>query len=100
MSDELTAILDEMVVFGFEDGTYSSNSPYWNDPRLRKAWIKRHGQKNEPEPVVEEVDEEEVDYNTFTNEELRTELARRGLSVDGKKAEMVSRLEENDAAEE
>lgn len=115
MSDELAAILDEMVVFSFEDGTYASNSPYWNDSRIRKAWVKRHGKKTEETSVepetpaepespsepeeVEEVEEVE-DYSSLTNEELRTELAGRGLSVNGNKTEMVARLEENDAAEE
>lgn len=41
-------------------------------------------------------DEEEVDYNSYTNEELRTELASRELSVAGNKAEMVARLEADD----
>jgi hypothetical protein len=106
MSDELAAILDEMVVFSFEDGTYASNSPYWNDSRIRKAWVKRHGKKTEetsvePESPSEPDEVEEVeDYSSLTNEELRTELAGRGLSVNGNKTEMVARLEENDAAEE
>jgi len=43
-------------------------------------------------------DEEPDEYDGMTNEELRTELKNRGLSTSGSKSQMISRLEENDAA--
>jgi len=51
-------------------------------------------------PVEEAVDGEEaaeaVDYNDFTVEELRAELADRDLPVSGNKPELVKRLAEDD----
>lgn len=52
------------------------------------------------EPEDEDEEAEEVDYEAMTNEELRVELARRELSVNGNKAELILRLEENDAESE
>jgi hypothetical protein len=43
-------------------------------------------------------EEAEADYGSLTNEQLRVELAARDLSTDGNKAEMVARLEEDDAS--
>lgn len=43
-----------------------------------------------PEPVTDK-------YDDRTSDVLRAELTRRGLDTDGKKAELVSRLEDNDA---
>lgn len=57
---------------------------------------------NRPEDFVEddEDDEEEVSYESLTTDELRAELSRRGLPVDGRKADLVERLTENDGEEE
>jgi len=57
-----------------------------------------------PEPLSFDDDDDAVvdesdDYRNWTNEQLRTELATRGLDVSGKKEELAARLEENDAAE-
>lgn len=57
------------------------------------------------EQEVEEGETEEVDYETLTNDELRTEIVRRNedrdeadqLSVDGRKAELIATLEDDDA---
>lgn len=40
------------------------------------------------------------DYEDSSNERLREELRRRGLSTSGNKAELIERLEANDAGEE
>lgn len=45
-------------------------------------------------------DEDEVDYDSMTNDELRAELARRELSVEGKKVDLIARLEEDDTSAE
>lgn len=45
----------------------------------------------------EEEDTSEPDYDTMTNEQLREDLRGRGLSASGSKAELISRLRENDA---
>jgi hypothetical protein len=99
----LDEILSELVVFrNGATGEYQSNSPYWQDARIRKAWKARYSDEalvaaaEEPE---DEEEVEEVDYTTLTNDQLRTELAARKLSVDGNKAELIARLEESDAQE-
>ena len=52
----------------------------------------------EEEPEEEEPEEEEpVDYESMTVPELRALLAERGLIVSGIKAELIARLEEDDA---
>ena len=51
-----------------------------------------------PFPEEEEPEEEEpVDYESMTVPELRALLAERGLIVSGIKAELIARLEEDDA---
>lgn len=98
---DINDILDDIVAFKMGDGPdaeWQSNSPLWNDSRIRKAWVKREEARLAGE--VDEEDEEEVpDYASMRNDDLRAELAARSLSVEGTKAEMVARLEENDAAQ-
>lgn len=99
-SHPMDHIVDELVVFKHEDGTFVSNSMWWNDSQVRDRWIEKYGSDapvDDNEDGIPDDDEEEVDYNSMTNEDLRGELLARGLSVDGKKADMVARLEENDA---
>lgn len=49
----------------------------------------------------DEVDEAETsDYEGRTNDELRTELSSRGLSVSGNKEELIARLVANDEGED
>lgn len=55
--------------------------------------------EEEEEDVEEDDDEEEVDYANTNVDDLRAELSRRGLSVEGKKAELIDRLEEDDDKE-
>ena len=50
-----------------------------------------------PFPEEEPVEEEPVDYNSMTVPELRELLAERGLTVSGVKAELIARLEADDA---
>lgn len=40
--------------------------------------------------------EEETDWSSLSNEDLKTELELRGLSTEGKKADFVARLEDAD----
>lgn len=90
---DLQQIVEEIVVFKWPDGGTFSNDPRWNDPAVQKAW------KAWDEGGRELVEEEEYeDYGAWNNDELRAELVSRKLSVDGKKAEMVKRLEDSDAA--
>lgn len=51
---------------------------------------------------AEDEDDEglELPYEQHTNDELRAELARRDLEVSGNKAELIERLEDNDAETE
>lgn len=46
---------------------------------------------------VAESEEETIQYKDGTVAELRAELERRGLDTDGKKPELVARLEADDA---
>lgn len=99
----LDEIVDELVVFKHENGTFASNSPMWSDSRIRERWIEKYGADapvDDDEDGIPDEDEEEIDYNTMTNDDLRAELSRRGLPVDGKKSDMVERLEANDAEQE
>ena len=52
-----------------------------------------------PEDLMteEEVVEETLDYNSMTVPQLRDLLAERGLTVSGVKAELIARLEADDA---
>ena len=102
----LDEIVDELVVFKHEDGRFVSNSPMWNDGRIRERWIEKYGPNakvDDDEDGIPDEDEdegEEVDYNALTNDDLRAELSTRGLPVDGKKSDMVARLEAHDAEQE
>lgn len=106
MSNPLDPIVDELVVFrNGATGEYESNSVYWHDTRIKKRWIALYSDeavaaREEAEAGEDDEEEEEViDYSTWKNEDLRTELAGRKLSVDGTKAEMVERLIEDDNKE-
>ena len=55
---------------------------------------------DDEDDVEDEDEDEEMDYSTMTNDELRAELSSRGLSVAGTKADMITRLEENDEEED
>ena len=52
--------------------------------------------------VVSDDTDEDVEgaYDEFSNEDLRAELERRGLPKSGKKEELITRLEEDDEAQE
>lgn len=54
--------------------------------------------RRQPRPMDQRVIVEEVDepYDQWSIEELKTELRNRKLSVEGKKADLVSRLEQDD----
>lgn len=105
--DPIEEIIDDLVVFRNPNGEYFSNSMYWGDQRIRDAWTAKHSDEakaqtaeDDSEAETEDEVEDEVAYADMTNEELRTELAGRGLSVDGKKVELISRLEADDATQE
>lgn len=107
MSNSFDEIISDIVVFrNGETGEYVSNSPYWHDTRIKKRWIALYSDeavaaREEAEAEAEEDEEEEevIDYSTWKNEDLRTELAGRELSVSGTKDEMVARLVEDDNKE-
>lgn len=88
-------IAEEIVVFLNPDGQPFSNDPRWNDSRVREAWKTKQAGDAE----VEEEDDLPP-YEQWNNDDLRAELVTRRLSVDGKKADMVARLEEDDAKAE
>lgn len=98
----LDEIIDDLVVFKHEDVNhpqrYFSNNPIWNDSRVRKAWMDKYSD----EAVADDAGEDDIediegdDYETWTNDELRAELSSRSLSVEGKKADLVARLREDD----
>lgn len=99
----LDEIVDELVVFKHEDPNhpdrYFSNDPRFTDSRIKQRWLDRYSEEALARDSVEEtlVDEDDDDnYEQWTNDELRGELATRQLSVDGKKADMVDRLRKDD----
>lgn len=103
----LDSFIDDLVVFKHEDGTFVSNSPYWNDKAIRERWIAVYGQDapvDDNEDGIPDVDQdddedEEVDYSLQTNDWLRGELSARKLDVNGNKDAMIKRLQENDEEE-
>lgn len=97
----LDSVCRDLVVFKHENGEHISNSPLWMDSTIRQHWLDNFSdeavaRRADEEP--EEEDEEEVDYNSMTNDDLRAELLERKLSLDGKKADMVARLIADDEA--
>ena len=77
---------------------HPETGPFSYHPDFDRAqWLEEHPDEwTDPDaPVV--VDDED-DYSKWTNEVLRTELGARGLDTEGKKAELVARLEADDAA--
>ncbi len=113
----LDEIVDDLVVFKHEDpnhpdGQYFSNNPMWNDSRIREHWLSRHSEeavearrvankgKSRLEGTETNPDPDLPAYAEMTNDDLRVELASRGLEVDGKKVDLVARLEADDAEDE
>lgn len=90
--------LEDLVVFLTPAGEPFSMDPRWADSTVREAW-KAHQRDKSKAADDQEEEEEFLDYQSMTNEDLRGELAARGLDVSGKKADMVQRLEEDDAKE-
>ena len=66
-----------------------------NQPDSDKEWSVRLKIRDD---LVTEEDEEEVDYSSMRVVELTKELTSRGLSHKGRKAQLIARLEEDDAA--
>lgn len=99
----LDDIIEDLVVFKHEDPNhpqrYFSNSPLWNDSRIREHWMANKSD----EAVADDAGEEDIedvetdDYETWKNDDLRAELADRNLSVEGNKVALVQRLREDDA---
>lgn len=86
-------IAEEIVVFLNPDGSPFSNDPRFNDRAVREAWEARQAGE---EAVEEDEDDDLIPYEDMTNDQLRAELSERKLSVDGKKADMIARLEADD----
>lgn len=65
---------------------------------LEKAVQATIVRRRQPRPLDQRVLVEEVDepYDQWSTQELKTELGNRKLSVEGKKADLVERLEEDD----
>lgn len=69
-------------------------------PEQFQEEVDRRRAANAGESGQPEAEEEEVEYSSMSNDDLRVELARRNLSVQGNKAELIARLEEDDASDE
>lgn len=100
---EATEVAKEIVVFFNPDNTPFSNDPRWGDSRVREAWQELQDQEEDAQRVTSQADGSEDedpetvdDYSAWTNDELRAELSERKLSVEGKKADMVKRLQDDD----
>ncbi|MGH9907773.1 MAG: SAP domain-containing protein [Pyrinomonadaceae bacterium] len=64
---------------------------------LTKPQLRGEDEDEETEEEFVEVPEN-TDYANWTNDQLRAELADRDLSVEGRKSDLVARLEESDQA--
>lgn len=56
----------------------------------------RPGEVSKGQEGAEAEAEDEPNYETMSNDDLRAELSSRGLSVDGKKVDLIERLLEDD----
>lgn len=76
-------------------------NPMENVPRPpRASALDEQGRRYTTEQTADPTDEDEVaPYEQWNVDDLKEELANRGLTTTGKKAELVSRLEEDDAKE-
>lgn len=74
---------------------HPETGPFSYDPRFnREEWLAEHPDEwTDPDAEVEDDDS----YASWTVPELKKELEARELDTDGKKAELVARLEANDA---
>ena len=74
---------------------HPETGPFSYDPRFnREEWLAEHPDEwVDPDAEVEEDDS----YSSWTVPELKKELEARELETDGKKAELVARLEAHDA---
>ena len=88
---------DEIVVH-----IHPETGPWSYDPRFdREAWLEEHPDEwTDPDAAVVAVVVDEDNYASWTNDALRAELSARELDTDGKKSELVARLEADDAAAE
>jgi hypothetical protein len=68
--------------------------------RLEAKKAAREAEANQDPNDPEVEDEEPIDYSTWTNDDLRAELAGRNLSADGKKVDLLARLKADDEAAE
>lgn len=71
---------------------------YQGASNIRQLIADRNSKADEADEPDED-DEEELDYEDLKVDDLKVELLERGLSASGTKAELVARLEEDDAAE-
>lgn len=76
---------------------HPETGPFSYDPRFnREEWLEEHPDEwTDPDAEVE-VDEADS-YKKWTVETLKEELTARELDTDGKKAELIARLEADDA---
>lgn len=68
--------------------------------QLEARLARMRAEQGVSEDDEDDEDEEEMDYEFMSNDDLRAELARRDLSVSGKKEDLIARLEADDASEE
>lgn len=76
---------------------HPETGPWSYDPRFnREEWLAEHPDEwVDPDAEVEVVEDDS--YAKWTVEQLKEELTARELPTDGKKAELIARLEADDA---
>lgn len=62
------------------------------------AW--RAGEVTDEELEEEDDEQDVIEYKDATVDQLKAELTARGLDTDGKKADLIARLEANDLEED
>ena len=75
-------------------GVFNNGSIVEFDDELALKLIKQ-GVAVEYIEETETIEKEEIDYNDLTVKELKVILEQKGLSIKGKKAELIQRLKEN-----
>ena len=62
------------------------------DTPVEETPVEEEPAAEEPEEAEEEAEEEAVDYSQYTVKQLKEMLEEKGLSTDGKKADLVERM--------
>ncbi len=80
--------------------TGDANTAGRSPEQFEKQVVAEQAKQYESSEPAQASEDEDVDYTSLSNDQLRAELSTRGLSVEGRKADLIQRLEDDDASDE